>query len=283
MRITFNTLAYAVAAVLLIAIAYYALPSLTGGPGPTPTPTPGTGNGGFSPAPRTARLNDTVSVDYAVWVENGSLYDTSIESYARAGGIYQPGVQYAPLNLTLGTQAVIAGFEDAILGMKVGDEVNVSIPPEDAYGEYEATLQQAIPIEYGIPRTQKVPLADFFAVFPGFNFTLNQSVDIGGTNATILTVTNESVTLRSDPLVNQSIERPAYSMPEMVSGLTEEYITIRRLPEEGGLYIWTDDTGNQRLAKAVQIGDGMIMLDFNPPLAGHTLNFTIRLLNITRP
>jgi FKBP-type peptidyl-prolyl cis-trans isomerase 2 len=42
---------------------------------------------------------------------------------------------------------VIKGFDDAILGMKEGEEKQFSISPADVYGEHDPTLNQKVPKE----------------------------------------------------------------------------------------------------------------------------------------
>ena len=73
-----------------------------------------------------AKNGDTVKVDYTGKLENGTVFDTS------------EGRE--PLNFTLGAGQVIPGFEKAVLGMKVGESKNVTIPVDEAYGEYNDTL-----------------------------------------------------------------------------------------------------------------------------------------------
>jgi len=69
-----------------------------------------------------AKNGDTVKVDYTGTLENGTVFDTSV------GG--------EPLNFTLGEGQMIPGFEKAVLGMKVGESKTVTIPADEAYGQY---------------------------------------------------------------------------------------------------------------------------------------------------
>ena len=69
-----------------------------------------------------AAKGDTVQVDYTGTLSDGTQFDSSVGK--------------DPLEFTLGTGAVITGFENAILGMKVGETKTVTIPAAEAYGEY---------------------------------------------------------------------------------------------------------------------------------------------------
>ena len=67
-----------------------------------------------------------VSIDYTLTNDAGEVIDSS------AGG--------APLVYLHGAGNIIAGLEKALLGKQAGDELDVAVEPEDAYGEYSAEL-----------------------------------------------------------------------------------------------------------------------------------------------
>lgn len=82
-----------------------------------------------------AQKGDTVSVHYLGRFPGGKVFDTSIEKEAQSAGLYNRARDYKPLQVILGTGKVISGFEEALIGMKVNDEKEVTIPPEKAYGK----------------------------------------------------------------------------------------------------------------------------------------------------
>ena len=76
------------------------------------------------------------------------------------------------LEFEVGGSQGIKGFDDAILGMKEGEEKQFSISPADAYGKHDPTLIQKVPkeifpqdaelvsgllFEAGLPTGEKVP------------------------------------------------------------------------------------------------------------------------------
>ncbi|MBN1644128.1 MAG: peptidylprolyl isomerase [Dehalococcoidales bacterium] len=73
---------------------------------------------------------DTVKVEYTLLLEDGSIFDTSV------GG--------DPFEFTIGEGQVIDGFENAVKGMKFGESKTVTIPPSEAYGEYDEDLVQVV-------------------------------------------------------------------------------------------------------------------------------------------
>jgi peptidylprolyl isomerase len=69
---------------------------------------------------------DTILVNYTGKFENGEVFDTS------EGG--------QPLKFTVGSGQIIKGFDDAVLGMMVGDKKSVVITATDGYGEHNEEL-----------------------------------------------------------------------------------------------------------------------------------------------
>ena len=77
-----------------------------------------------------AKNGDIVEVHYTGTLENGTVFDTS------AGR--------EPLKFTLGAGQMIPGFEQAVLGMKIGETKTVTIPADEAYGPYRDDMVQVI-------------------------------------------------------------------------------------------------------------------------------------------
>ena len=80
-----------------------------------------------------AKSGDTVRVHYTGTLDDGQQFDSS-----RGGD---------PLTFTLGEGNVIAGFDEAVSGMEVGDEKRVTIPAEQAYGLRREELTLRVPRE----------------------------------------------------------------------------------------------------------------------------------------
>jgi FKBP-type peptidyl-prolyl cis-trans isomerase 2 len=89
---------------------------------------------------------DTVQVDYIGALENGTVFDTSIASEAKKAGL-PLREKYDFLEFTVGAGQMIKGFDDAVVGMKEGEEKIVKIAPADAYGEWDASRVISIPVD----------------------------------------------------------------------------------------------------------------------------------------
>ena len=68
------------------------------------------------------KQGDYVSVDYIGELEDGTVFDTSLEDVAVEAGIYNPNREYKPLEFTVGAGQMIAGFDSGVIGMAVGEE-----------------------------------------------------------------------------------------------------------------------------------------------------------------
>ena len=75
--------------------------------------------------------NTFVSIEYILKDESGSIIDQS------AGR--------GPLSYVQGRGEVVPGLERALEGKRAGDELSVSLIPEDAYGVYDEALTFEVP------------------------------------------------------------------------------------------------------------------------------------------
>jgi peptidylprolyl isomerase len=73
-----------------------------------------------------AKKGDTVRVNYTGRSEDGTVFESS--------------VGLAPLEFTIGSDEVVQGFEDAVLGMHPGEKKTVTVQPEEGFGMYDEDL-----------------------------------------------------------------------------------------------------------------------------------------------
>ena len=73
---------------------------------------------------------NTVKVHYTGKFEDGSVFDSSISN--------------EPISFQIGSKQVIPGFENALLGMTVGESKTVTLTPEEGYGSTRQEMIQEI-------------------------------------------------------------------------------------------------------------------------------------------
>lgn len=86
---------------------------------------------------------DFVQLHYTGTLEDGTVFDSS---YGRN-----------PMEFQVGGGGIIPGFNDAVMGMKINGEKQVTLTPEEGYGypredlnrEFPATMLEGHPIEVG--------------------------------------------------------------------------------------------------------------------------------------
>jgi FKBP-type peptidyl-prolyl cis-trans isomerase 2 len=129
-----------------------------------------------------AQPGDTVSVHYAGRLDDGTPFDSS------------EGRE--PLSFTLGAGQVVAGFDEAVTGMEVGEDKTVRLEPEAAYGERRDDLVLDVP---------KTAFPDGSAPSVGQGVRLGLQGG-GALEARVVEVEDESVTLDANhPLAGQAL------------------------------------------------------------------------------
>ena len=73
-----------------------------------------------------AKCGDKGTVHITVWLEDGTNFVSSRDD--------------EPIEFTIGKGELIAGFENAIIGMEVGEKKTLKLFPEDAFGQRREEL-----------------------------------------------------------------------------------------------------------------------------------------------
>jgi peptidylprolyl isomerase len=118
-----------------------------------------------------AKEGDTVKVHYTGKLEDGSVFDSSENR--------------DPLEFTIGAGTMIIGFNNAVVGMKVGEQKTVTIPSAEAYGESRDDLIAEM------PRTSLAP-----GVTPVVGQQMQVTLASGGViTAVVIAVSETTVTI----------------------------------------------------------------------------------------
>ena len=72
---------------------------------------------------RAPKKGELVTVHYTGWLTTGEKFDSSVD-------------RDEPFRFVLGARQVIAGWDEGVATMQIGDKVRLTLPPELAYGEH---------------------------------------------------------------------------------------------------------------------------------------------------
>jgi peptidylprolyl isomerase len=122
-----------------------------------------------------AKKGDSVKIHYTGKLNDGTVFDSSADR--------------DPLGFTIGSGQVIPGFEEAVIGMSLGECKNVTIPVDKAYGPRNDELIMPFPKD-------QVP--------PGLNPEVGQKLQLGGPNGepvlvSVANITDEHIILDANP------------------------------------------------------------------------------------
>lgn len=73
-----------------------------------------------------AKIGDTVKVHFKGFLENGTIFGSTVDE--------------EPFEFTIGQKHMLPGFENAVIGMQKGDSKTITLPPEEAYGPSKKEL-----------------------------------------------------------------------------------------------------------------------------------------------
>lgn len=263
---------------------------------------------------KTVKTGDNITVDYTGSLLNGKVFDTNIEKVAIENNLSEPGKEFKPLPFTVGKAELIKGFDEGVIGMKVGETKELTIPPEKAYGPRDPQNIQVIPIIQDmaitrvIPKDFDIPIKEFERVL-GSNHTQGDIIDIPETNLkvkvqnisisnasltyilkagdevwtrrapwneTVVKIDNKNITLKMKVNKSDTIQLEGAPWNTTVVGLDNVNITLRHnpIPET----VIPGMFGSMK----VSFNETSILMDQNPELAGETLVFKVTVRSIEK-
>ncbi len=251
--------------------------------------------------PRTAETGDTVDIAYVGtfgdpgFADSGKVFDTSLRPVAVDNVSYPKALSFSwraswtNLTFAIGSGSVIRGFDEGVLGMKVGDIRRIVVPPAEGYGlpdpekVFERPLLQEVPVravmnatefrdKFGISASNGIIVTDPF-------WRWNVTVAMSGN---VVTTTNS-------PLVGDRV-RPygawdgwVASIDDAADNGTGIVYVQHDLTADDAVRILASDGGQRFIVTAVDTLRGVYVADYNQEVVGRTLVFDVTLNSITRP
>lgn len=259
-----------------------------------------------SPPAQVVALSDRVLANYIGAFDDGRVFDTSLYSVAVDNALYSKSVgftlraaaEYRPLNLTAGGREAVAGFSQAVIGMRVGEERTVSIPPELGYGYPGPEQVLTIPLREVLPLRFELTTDAFFN---GFGFQPQVGMIVKDTfrnwDLQVLEVEESIATLLSLPVLGGTMTpfgnpagTPARGWVAIVESIDSSAnngtgeVVVRHLLDAADSYqiLATDESGQERILGIVDEAAGTFSLisGERKEVQGRTLIFTITIVRI---
>ena len=228
-----------------------------------------------------------VEVNWVARDQEGILLDTNICEVAREEGLTLKAEEfYKPLRFEVG-KGPVKGIDKGVLGMRIGDEKTVRIPPEKGFAGMRAFAW--LDREEEIPTLETFPREELEKRLGIGKYKLGQILPhyLGGWRVVITELTPENVTIRS------SIIRGRYSW-QMFPGwnvtvleVTPEEIVLRHEPKPG-LVFKAQEGGfpflEPLIYKVEEVSEQKIKLIYNPyeSIANKTLEVGLTVVDIEK-
>ena len=169
--------------------------------------------------------------------ETGEVFETTDEEEAREAGIWDENRTYGPRLVIVGDGFVLRGLDERLPGTPFDEEVEIDIPPEEAFGERNAADVTMIP--YRVLRSK------------GVNPYVGAELEIDGRPAVIRSIGAGRVQVDyNHPLAGRQI---VYKL-KVVEHITDEKDKIRALIGRRFLGIETSEFNIRKTKKKLRIG-----------------------------
>jgi len=261
----------------------------------------------------TVSEGDEISVDYTGRFlgpngELGALFDTTIPEDARNDSIpkaitFEEKPTYDDMTFTVGSGQMIKGFDRGVLGMTVGSEKYITVPPEDGYGYPIPELYYDLQSKQSIPLREEIPADKFPTLFPQVDPDTMSSFIHPFWSWEVLIIDHdpEKVVLLNQPVYMEnygqfpwnvtvtdiSTSRNVIQLTHHIEDIDPDS-TLVQFPIMYPLDAeWADaaraaNQGNDPPSGRIASVGGVITIDFNREVVGRTLVFKVRVNDIKR-
>ncbi len=93
---------------------------------------------------------DLVYLEYEGWISHPGgqeeLFDTTDEELAKENDLFDENRAYGEVPTVVGHERLMKGLDEALVGVAVGEEQEVEIPPEKGMGERDPKLVELFPL-----------------------------------------------------------------------------------------------------------------------------------------
>jgi FKBP-type peptidyl-prolyl cis-trans isomerase 2 len=247
----------------------------------------------------TVEIGDSVSVDYIGQFEDGTVFDTSIQSVAHNDTMYPKSLAfktretYSPLTFTVGQGQMISGFDNGVLGMRSNQTKILTITPEEGYGYPDESLILTKSLTVSVPIFEWIgnstTFSETYFLLPSVGTNVKNTVY--GWNMTVYHIDpiTDQVLVKNNPCIGETIQTSEggwYSNVVSIDtsankGAGEIVISHQIGYEDVRSRMFVDNQQRQFMITDFNPLSGTFMVDYNSEHVGRTLIFKVTLRSIT--
>ena len=87
-----------------------------------------------------------ILIDYTAKVKDSDeIFETTVEENAKKSNLYDPSIKYEPRLVSIGEGWILKGLDEILSTAKLGDALDVDIPPDKAFGMRDPNKVRMIP------------------------------------------------------------------------------------------------------------------------------------------
>jgi FKBP-type peptidyl-prolyl cis-trans isomerase 2 len=237
------------------------------------TPSPTQNDSGDFP-----KSGDVVSINYIMKTDD-KVVDTTYEEVARSSpdaslifSLHPFG--FEPYTFIIDSVHINPEFSSNLVEMEIGEERTIILPPEKSIGGQRRDDRIEVMDRFSsVPREESIPLEIFrssYDVEPEHG----AMVDFPYWRSVVTEVSNDSVVLQHNPVEGSVFETPGGNITVSIEG-TE--IVLEFVPRIGETAI----TNDGRFITILSSNETHMVVDFNHPLAGKTLEVEFTLESVS--
>ncbi len=186
------------------------------------------------------KKGDFVELDYTGKLEDGTVFDTTIESVAKENGLHSEGASYKPLVVCIGKNQLLKGLDEKLEGKEIGKPHQIKLSPDEGFGKKSAQLIQLVSTsKFRKENIQPVPglqvnvdgIIGIVRTVTGGRTIVDFNHPLSGRNLEYDVAIKRAVTDDSERL-SAMIRLFGLNADSKVEGETAEIIAEREIPEE---------------------------------------------------
>ena len=94
----------------------------------------------------TIQKHDFITLEYTGTLVDGRVFDTTSKEIAESKHLNAKDKTFGPVTICVGEQQVIPGFDEELIGRKIGEKYSITVPMLKAFGKKDVKKVQLVPL-----------------------------------------------------------------------------------------------------------------------------------------